>query len=376
MVNNIYKSMAPLSVCCLIFGFSTIKFRRTRFNRIMDAYCWLVTIICFTVWSVAEAYTLLYGNSFIPLDGYYLILDAARTITLTYYRIKYIQNRNFINCISRKLKYVDERLKRSVGLKVRHTKNLIICIVFMILVIAINLAVSYIKLKNQHTSEIHHVILDCTRRFAFYSKLVFVMNFVVILYNLAERLRLVRYAIVNLEKTAVRKSAWKSGTCFSVAEDLKVDVIEKRKYLTLLKKLQRCVYDIFVDVNNLYKQYFYSYLILSIFGMSLSIISIANGVYFMFLFSMLTHTIQFILLPLCLCMNVANEFYRNHSATFSVYHTNHFKPLSRIMKHFYYDSFNWENDFECGCFKMDWKLMAELFSFIPLFVFFMLSLST
>lgn len=367
--------MLPISICCLVFGFFVIRFRQKVLNKTAKAYCWTVAIFDFTSWLIALVWKLSTNHSFDLPGILYIFLDAIRISTLTYYRIKCVNIGNVLIDILEVVNHMDERLD-SAGIKVRHTRNLIVCILYTTFTISMQLAVWYlIYVKTQLTEtckalqESASLYNHLLKYFTYESFLFFLLYFVFVVNCLGQRLRLVCCKIEKFKETHVWMSAWERGTTFSAVGCSESLTIRKHDYLKEIQILQSSIYDTFCNTNSFYNFFFISCLWFSVLHSSISILLMAIDSNIIFLILLFINPIQFSVIPISVCVFAANEFQRINAALYRLCHTNNCNSFNRILKALYYSCFHAEKYFDSGYFKMELMLLCVLYNFVPLFVF-------
>lgn len=183
MENNIYRSMLPLSICCLVFGFSTVQFKQTNLNKTVKVYCWLVTIFGFMSWCVSFVWKVLQDEKYNFNGILYVIVDVVRIMSLTYYRIKYNKHPNVFSDILENINFVDQNLQNA-GIKVQHVRNLILCTLYTVINMSVHLTVSYsILFINTNLLNTFNTIQEfvslyniLVKFFTYYSFLLFLMH--------------------------------------------------------------------------------------------------------------------------------------------------------------------------------------------------------
>ena len=124
--NIIHESLQPLSALCSLFGFYVFKVENKNVHFIITIYCWLITTALCVCWAVFTIMKLSTEFVFSFLGVTVILLEMTGTMTLTYYRIRYLARRVVLNLILDNINYVDESLER-MGIKVAHTSNRIKC---------------------------------------------------------------------------------------------------------------------------------------------------------------------------------------------------------------------------------------------------------
>ena len=376
--------MLPLSICCLVFGFSTIRFRNSTVNKTVKAYCCLVTIFGLTCWSVKFIQKLLDYRNLKFAGCVYLFMDTVRITMQTYYRVKCAKNQNILSDILENINYVDKRLARE-GIRAQHTRNFIVCILYPVISILLNMLLPRTTIARVNISKALASIHETTnayntavRAFTYYSALFFLMQFVFLMYIIVERMKLVRYAFVNFKENESRKLAWNIETsCFIIAGNFRRLMIEEKqqqqRYLNQIKTLLYPMCDVFNIANGWYKHFFYCCIFYLVFSTSLAILftTIAPGAGHMI--RNLDHFIQHVFIPLCLVTHVSNEFQRIKKIVHNLYYTNGWISLkSKTINPLYSNCLYSDKIFGCGYFKMKWTLLSVVFHFVSLLVFAML----
>lgn len=373
METNMYRSMLPLSICCLVLGFSTIRFKPTLANITVKAYCWLVTIFGFICWSASLIWNLLYNEKFNFIGIQYMIVDIFRITSVTYYRIMYMKNPNILDELLENMSYLDECLQ-SASIKVHHTMDVIFCALFIVVNLAIHIAFSYFVLldinsKFNSVQNVIYVYSSVEKTLTYYSMLLLLMHFLYLVYVVKERLRLVHFAVEKYEETDGRRSAWTGVTTFSIAGGLRVLVIKRHEYLELLNILQNCMADVLFMMKNFYKYFFYTCVIFSVISTSFTIVHLATQIHTVYFFILFDHVLQCIVIPLYLCVSIANDFHKIHSVLYYLNITNDREALNAELIALHYTSMTLEKHIDFGYFKMEWALLYVIFNIVPLIVF-------
>ena len=121
MKHNVTTSILPLTVSCIIFGFFTTNTIQQTINRIVTSYCYMITIVFVLVplGFLLDKTTQMQLNMATVL---YTVMHVARVSAVTYYRIKYITDRNVVSDIARNIAYADRSLERDAGVNVTQQK--------------------------------------------------------------------------------------------------------------------------------------------------------------------------------------------------------------------------------------------------------------
>lgn len=359
----------------MIFGFFTVRFRQKIPNKTIRAYCWTMNVFCFSIWCGSLLFKIIKAKKFDFTVIIYLIMDAVRTATVTYYKTKHLKHPNEFSDILENIRFVEEHLQNA-GIKVQYTRNRIICTLYIVTLVLLHLAITYLitldtanRLKTFNTVQEHFSLCNEVVKYVmFYSGVLFVMHFVCIAYVIGDRMRLVRLAVEKCMETRLRKSTWGGGTDFFGVGGIRRLIMRHDNYLKHINLLRNSMCDVFNTANDWYKHFFYSSLICSVIGSSILLILTTkiNGVN---LFVVCSNFAQFSIIPLCVSVFVGNQCQKLDSILYSFCHTNNCKALSRNVKAMYYSRIHADKIFDCGYFEVDWKLLSVVFNFVPLFVF-------
>lgn len=380
MENNISRSILPISICCVIHGFSVIRFRQKILAKMAKAYCCAVTIFGLKSWLLTSVRKLSEEKPFGFVGVLYTVMDSIRTTTLTYYRIKCIKSGNVFTDILETISHVDEFLE-GAGIKVRHTRNLIFSTLYTVLTLTVNACIWYVAVFKVNLETItktlqlsntwYSILLKC---FAFNSFILFVMHFVFVVFSLRERLELVLLAIENFSENKLRKLAWDRETGVLVLGHFRSLMFMKHNYLKQIQKLLCSMYDVFFNTNNFHKNMFNSCFLFSMLLSSITILLMVADLEVFHLFAAFNYLLQYCVIPICACVLTANEFQRIQSTAWTLYYTNNCNTFNRNVKTLYFNSFHMENQFDSGYFKIEWTLLLSMINFVPVFVFGMFSL--
>lgn len=114
-----YSTVMPVSVLCAVFGFSThdVGYKYIHFQQI---FCFIITVFMFILSTM-----------------------IATSVTLTYYRLKFVLEENTTRGILSNLDFTDKCLK-SIGVKVNATKYCIICYTYISIILSSVVCIRYL----------------------------------------------------------------------------------------------------------------------------------------------------------------------------------------------------------------------------------------
>ena len=188
--------MLPISICCLVFGFCTIRYKQTVLNTAARAYCWAVTSFYIILCSVSFVFKLLRNAEFDLTESLYLFIDVVRALVISYYRLKFLIGRNLVSDILESINNVDKCLA-SVGIEVPHTRNLIACTLYTLTNISFHSALWYFLLVKTDILKTYNVVNEFLSIYTtvvyfitYYLVFLFVMHFVFIV-HIIENLSLI-----------------------------------------------------------------------------------------------------------------------------------------------------------------------------------------
>lgn len=384
MENSIQKTMLPLSVCCVIFGFYTVDVKKTKFRRITTAYCVLVTILVFTSWT---AFTVikLQTMQYCFFNVTFLLMEIVQITMITYYSVKYIVCDNVVSEIFQNIDYADMCLER-LGVKVPHKKDQVECAVYTVVTNLMCIIFAYlatgkreVQVRVDMVGELYAVYNFVTKFSVGYSSVMLLSQFTFLLYIVKQRIGLLRCAVQRSKKYFDRKIAWSRHVSISVL-DVSIRVTsatERRNCFIEIQKIDDCIYNALCSIRNFYNHYYMLCVIFFILATTCGLLfSAIIGNTLQFAYVAVWHTLL-LTTPVALCMNIQRDFQAIQTIINKFYWSNKLSRLdlnTRHMKHWMLQCLHKELKFDCGYFILDRQLLSIVFNFVSLLLFAMLPL--
>ena len=125
---NVYQSSILLTVSCAVCGFLHMFCRNSKVQRLLKVYCTIVATF-YLAFSTALIYLKLFYMDCVDYNYFQLPLTTLSTMTLTYYRLKFVVHCDLICDIFGNIDHVDQLL-RNMNIKPPHIQNAVECILF------------------------------------------------------------------------------------------------------------------------------------------------------------------------------------------------------------------------------------------------------
>ena len=128
MARDVRNTMVFASIFCTVSGFSTYDLKCNTWDKVKRFYCACIAFALF-VFPVIHIVMRLCDLTVNYVSVISLLLDCAVTVTLTYYRVKFIVYKRSVRNILNNLNYINKRLN-ALGIRVSHKKDFIVCSVY------------------------------------------------------------------------------------------------------------------------------------------------------------------------------------------------------------------------------------------------------
>lgn len=376
MAEGINRTLTPLSVCCVVFGFCA-----SPGNAAQTFYCGLLALLTFVLWSVVWVVKMA-NMKYTFLTVAYLLQDVVLITMVTCYRVKYVTCGAVVRDVLDNIGCADRSLGR-IGVVVPHGRNRAACVVYSVAVVVVGvIAVSaYLVAACQPDQGWMRLVHEnawlfnvAAKAFTLYSAIMLLTMFTFLLYSVKQRLGFVRRAV----QTDVdgKNIAWGDCAFVSTAFNFRWANLIRQNYH---KELEAA----FVRTYNAYrslKKFFTVFLCLHFL---MFIFSITFALYFSSLLHgdlrfHLVHTVSIVtqFVPIFICVLITYDIDRIQSEINGLHLKNGTRlsrPVNANVKKWFYESAAREAIFDCGYFEVDSSLFFTVFDFATLFIFSVLS---
>lgn len=128
-MKRVYSATAAASICCTVFGFSTLELRYKPIDKLKVIYCVSITTIT-SVFSAVDIHMKLANMNISSVSITYLILSSSVITILTYCRVQFISAKDIVNNILKNLCCIDNHLN-IIGIRVRYRSDCIKCFAYI-----------------------------------------------------------------------------------------------------------------------------------------------------------------------------------------------------------------------------------------------------
>lgn len=379
---NIYTSILPLSVGCVLVGFDTVAKKSSKVSKIRAVYCWVVTasvVMATPVFWVQKLLSMRYTF----LSAAYLMADIVRIVMQTLYRVQFLGRRgSATHFVLKNINCADQGLD-GVGAAVPHKRNLIVCSVYLVLASSVFTVNTYIFLnpKNEPGKK-YSVSGDAfysanvfLKLFASYSWVIMLTRFNFLLYTIKQRITLLRDVIDKEDNFGggddMRRIAWRSPgrvTVTIVGNLYAADAMtDRQNYFTKLNQIYTCLHDAYLDMSRFYKPFFCMQLVVFI-------VIVAFSLSMHFMVSLSPEFISYaVLLTSLECTSLLLSFFVKFG--FASLETAMSIGRSRYLTAGDdpgIETYLWphhEHTFDCGYFQIDISLLYIVYDFVSLCYF-------
>lgn len=371
--------MSLLTISCTICGFYTTDIKNHRIRKIVICYCYTLamTFLFIPLIVLVQEISLLEYNMFSAL---YFLMHIVGTTLLTYYRIKCVRERTVTSDIFKMFNYIDESLKRDVGVKIPHARNQILCTLYTVFIILLSAVVSFIFVPEDNRlksifimGEIYYGCSILDKYLAFHSTILLSTQLTFLLYLIKQRIELLNCATLRIVKRLVkRKIAWNNRVgCVSVCGTLgKAEALRKLQvHYRKLLFMYGCINAAYDGIKRMYTEFVCLKLVTAILVISIdvlfSVLTQTPGVYYIFL-AILTLSLD--VSPILLCENIRKASLYAEALFRQIYCNIRFKLDNENTMKYTYQCTHEEQTFDCGYFEVDSNLLLLLYNFISLFI--------
>lgn len=367
--------MSPISLFCILCGFSTFHFEQAMLRKIINLYCWICVVVC-TIVSVNCVLVKLYIVQF----RYSSVIDVFSNIlcdvVLVMYQVKYLLHKDINMSILDNIYFVDDSLE-SINVTVPHIRNLIVAstcvalnIISFITFVSTDLLSTMIKRLFGAESEIrtlYEIDLYCNYivTILFYSVMSFFlyMQLLYIIYVLWQRMGLVYIALVKLDKLSKREVAWTDNVIVSIMNNQE-RIAEIHYYYTKIYNSYCCLYEAYQSTREFYTSFICINIYFTIASYSLVVIvCVIFKTDLICSFGLLYGLVKLIL-PALASSCLGKKIDRITGLFNRLRYRKQLKSLKGDMN-------KWQSDsvFDCEYFRLDISVLYFVLNFISLFVF-------
>lgn len=384
---NVYSSLAPLNVLCAVFGYSVCSFRLTEMKKVLHAYCWVSSILCFVLLLFYLSVKVCFlQKKFTYLHAGDIVCMVMGLSVMSRYQFKFIACKNTNRNILDNINHFDRCLE-SIGIKVPHAGNLIICIMSITVIGCANMSFIFMDIftvisgttldSGSETvvisgldKQIEGVCFIILIIFAGYGFPILYMNFYSVIFIIQQRVSLFRKALLKFDELSDRNVAWSDRVSISVVGGVERDnfLTETKYFYKQINTMHYCLFDAFKTAGDFYTTLIFMWACILILSYSEVFIADAIAKKYLpavsFLLLIILHDISFI----CFCSRITSELRNINSTVIAFYYKTTLTNLRADIKNWIYRCGHEDKKLNCGYFDLDFSIISLLFNLIFLLV--------
>lgn len=144
MLYTTYTAVRPQ--CCPVFGFPKVDFSNQTFRTLQNIYCSVISVVMFAFCANKLVFELC-NMEITYISVIFLVLNTSLSVTMVYYRVKFIKDGNVVTNIFKNPHRVDKCLT-PMGIKFATINHRASCLLYEILAEAYNALQLYVNLHD------------------------------------------------------------------------------------------------------------------------------------------------------------------------------------------------------------------------------------